>query len=471
MFGLLGLHPGPDITVPAAAALAAISPSRARRALAELVDAHLITEHAPARFAMHDLLRAYAAEHAPTCDAGDRRAAIQRMLDHYLCTAHTAASLLNPGGEPIALTPSSPCAAAEKLAGHQEARAWSEAEQQVLIGAAGLADQAGFDVHAWQIPWAMADFLDWRGQWHEQNAIQRTALAAASRLGDETGQTVTRRLLARNSARLGDYDHSRALLAECLTLYRQIGDRTGEGRVHQSLSWVAASQERFTEALSHNDQALALFQKFADRTGQAQARNAIGWYHALLGDYHAARRFCRRALTLFLELGNGYGEANTWGSLGYAAHHLGDHAEAIACYRRAFKLYGELGNYGNEALVLTHLAYTYDAVGDTQRARKARQRALEILDELHHPDADQVRAELTVLALWRSPKSEKMQLPEEPYVEALAATCATTTKISPRLPYPPDAAHRWPDHLLKREDRHVRGWCSKFLARSRQCAH
>src|SRR5215470_13466489 len=64
MFALLGLHPGPDISVPAAASLAALDKADARRLLRELTRAHLITEHAPGRYAFHDLLRAYATEQA-----------------------------------------------------------------------------------------------------------------------------------------------------------------------------------------------------------------------------------------------------------------------------------------------------------------------------------------------------------------------------------------------------------------------
>ena len=76
MFRLLGLHPGPDISVPAAASLAAIAEADARRLLRELARAHLIAEHVPGRYAFHDLLRAYAAEQARHADSDtDRREA------------------------------------------------------------------------------------------------------------------------------------------------------------------------------------------------------------------------------------------------------------------------------------------------------------------------------------------------------------------------------------------------------------
>ena len=72
MFRLLGLHPGPDITAAAAASLAGVAPARPAGCSRELAAAHLIAEHAPGRYAFHDLLRAYAAEQAAHCDSDDR---------------------------------------------------------------------------------------------------------------------------------------------------------------------------------------------------------------------------------------------------------------------------------------------------------------------------------------------------------------------------------------------------------------
>ena len=68
LFRLLGLLPGPDMTVGAAASVAGIAPCRARALLAELTRGHLLTEHRPGRYAFHDLLRAYAREQAHAHD-------------------------------------------------------------------------------------------------------------------------------------------------------------------------------------------------------------------------------------------------------------------------------------------------------------------------------------------------------------------------------------------------------------------
>ena len=109
LFRLLGLHPGPDVSIAAAASLAALEPSRAAAAVAELADAHLIAEHAPGRYAFHDLLRAYAADLASrTDDEAERRQAVHRVLDHYLHSAYSGSLALNPTRAHVRLAPPQP---------------------------------------------------------------------------------------------------------------------------------------------------------------------------------------------------------------------------------------------------------------------------------------------------------------------------------------------------------------------------
>ncbi len=88
MFRFLGVHPGPDITEPVAASLAATTRAAARQMLAELACAHLITEHRPF-VALHHLLRAYAAEQASATDdpPSSMRPVIQPLT--ITCTPRT----------------------------------------------------------------------------------------------------------------------------------------------------------------------------------------------------------------------------------------------------------------------------------------------------------------------------------------------------------------------------------------------
>lgn len=83
VFRLLGLHPGPDVDAPTAAALAGRDLERTRRHLAELCDAHLVEEQAQGSYLRTDLVRIYAeqlvaVEETPT----ERDLARQRLRDH-----------------------------------------------------------------------------------------------------------------------------------------------------------------------------------------------------------------------------------------------------------------------------------------------------------------------------------------------------------------------------------------------------
>jgi hypothetical protein len=64
MFRLLGLIPGTDLDVYAAAALSDLPTAEADDLLEGLLDAHLVQQLSAGRYAMHSLLRAYASQPA-----------------------------------------------------------------------------------------------------------------------------------------------------------------------------------------------------------------------------------------------------------------------------------------------------------------------------------------------------------------------------------------------------------------------
>ena len=395
MFRLLGLHPGPDITVPAAASLAGVGQPAARRLLCQLTRAHLTGEHAPGRYAFHDLLRAYSAAQARGYDSKPERSeAVGRALDHYLHTAGHGSTLVNPVHEPVALALLKPGTVPEWPADHRQALAWFEAEHYVLLASIALAESTGFAVHAWQLPWAISPFLRIRGHYQECTVTQRTALAAATRLDDPTGRAISSRLLGAAYAELGDHPQARAHLTRSLDLCRRLGNRLGEAKAHQDLNVLAERQGRYADALGHAEQALRLYQATGHKAAEVEALNNVGWYHAHLGDYQQARVFCQQALTLNVEVGHPRFEGIIWDTLGFAEHHLGNPTEALTCYQRALSISQELGDRFHQADTLTHIADARHDVGELVQARQAWQQALAMFEDMHHPDADQVRAKL-----------------------------------------------------------------------------
>jgi len=97
LFRLLSLVPGPDVTPAAAGALAGLAPGPTAGLLDELVRAHLVGEPAAGRYALHDLIRIYAAGRTEAEDgAADRAAAVDRLYAHYLQAVDAAATTLYP---------------------------------------------------------------------------------------------------------------------------------------------------------------------------------------------------------------------------------------------------------------------------------------------------------------------------------------------------------------------------------------
>jgi tetratricopeptide (TPR) repeat protein len=398
LFRLLGLHPGPDIGVPAAASLTALPVDEVRSMLAELARANLLTEHSPGRYTLHDLLRAYATHLAHTTDTDPQRHTVtHRILDHYLHTAHTADRQLYPARDPIALTPPQPGVTPQHLADYAQAMAWFTAEHRVLLAAVAHAAATGFDTHTWQLTWAVWTFLDRRGLWHDLAAVSRAAVAAAERLTDPTAQAYAHRNLASAYIRLGGFDDAETQLSRALDLATRAGDPVGQGQAHHGLALVWERRGHPAQALDHASHALHLYRAAGHQIGQARALNNVGWYHALLGDHQQALTSCQQALTLHQELDDHDGQAATWDSIGYAHHHLGHHTHAVTSYQHALDLRRDLGDRYYEATTLTNLGDTHHATGNDQAARDAWQHALGILDELDHPDADTVRTKLNAL--------------------------------------------------------------------------
>ncbi|HEX9520758.1 MAG TPA: BTAD domain-containing putative transcriptional regulator [Streptosporangiaceae bacterium] len=395
MFRLVGLHPGPDISVPAAASMAGIQADQARAALAELARFHLATEHAHGRFSCHDLLRAYAAEQAARFDTElDRRAALHRMLDHYLHTARRGAVLLHPARDEVTPAPPLTGAIPERLTDHRQALAWYDVEHQVLLASADLAAGARFDIHAWQLPWALVPFLYRRGDWPEWVTLQTRALPAAERLDDHHARARVLLDLGYAHAVRADASEASRPLRQALRLFRQLGDQVGQARTYNALAMVLEIQHRHAGALRYAERSLNLYEAAGNPAAQANALTTVGWYHALLGDHQQALTCSRRASIVLRELGNCHGEAGACLVAGHALHHLGRHLEAITCHERSLMLYRELGDLQHQADALIQLGDAQHAAGNLRAAHEAWQRSVTILEQLEHPDAREFRARL-----------------------------------------------------------------------------
>jgi DNA-binding SARP family transcriptional activator/tetratricopeptide (TPR) repeat protein len=395
MFRLLGSHPGPDISLAAAGSLSGVPRPLARRILNELAAASLLTEHSAGRYVLHDLLHAYAAELPPDPDGADERGpARERVLDHYLHTAHAGALLLAPLGHPIVLDPPRSGVTAEQLGSHEGALTWFRTELQVLLAGVKLAAAAGLDKQAWQLPWTLRSFLDGQGLWQDWDTVNRIALAAAERLEDHNGLGWTHHRMAQVCSLSGAIDEGVAHNTLALTHFEQADNLGGQGSAHLGLCISLGRQGEHQTALHHGQQALTLFRTAADRIGEAYMLHLVGLELARLGSAEQGRDHCTQAVELYGELGDPGGLADAWHSLGTVHQQLSENDEAVACFQQALMLCAELGDLWGQAYCLIHVGDTHDAAGDLQAARETWQQALEMLGDLQHPDADRVRARL-----------------------------------------------------------------------------
>jgi tetratricopeptide (TPR) repeat protein/transcriptional regulator with XRE-family HTH domain len=395
LFRLLGLHPGPDLTVPAAASVAGVAVPEARALLAELRGTGLITSQYAGRYAYHDLLAVYAADLARGVDTEpDRRIATGRIIDHYLAAAREASRLLDPTAdvpEPVALHDG---VVAERFTGAGQALDWFVAEHAVLLNVVGLAAADGLDASVGPLAGAVALFLDRQGHWSDALAVWDNALSCAIRLGDLAAQARAQRQLGRACTRMYLFADAGAHLDRALHLARRAGDRLEQAHIQHMYAILCERRGDLSRAIVHDRQSLDLYRATAHQLGQAKMHNAIGWHLTLLGEPGQAIGYCREALTMLERLHDRAGQAHTWDSIGHAYHQLGEYGRAMAAYRRSLDLVRALGDRFGEAEERDRIGDVRRDTGDLAEARRSWRQALDILIELGHPAAEQLQAKL-----------------------------------------------------------------------------
>ena len=398
LFRLLSLHPGPDFTAQAAASLAGSSPVAAAASLDELASANMLTTREHGRYEFHDLLREYAAERAAAAeDAATLTAATVRLLECYLHLADAAASQLSRVRFELDLPGRPPDGATAAFTSYQGAHAWFETERHVLVTLVGYAAGRGQHRHAWQLAAVLSIFQHRTGYWTEQGRTQRIALAAAQEAGDLVGQATAWNDLGEALRDTAPAD-ARNCYEQAIVFFTRAGHVRGEaqawvgsGALHDAAGDPAA-------ALRCGQRALRLYTDAGHRPGQANAYAAISWCLARLGRHREALDAGRLGLRLHPDEDGGTRNtaASQWDSLGFSYIGLRDTERALACFRESLTRYRQTANFRHQATVLTHIGDAHWQAGDTVAATEAWRQALAILDELGHPDAEQVRAKLAL---------------------------------------------------------------------------
>jgi DNA-binding SARP family transcriptional activator/tetratricopeptide (TPR) repeat protein len=385
MYRLLGLPPGADVSLHAAASLAGVPVSQASQLLRELVRAHLLTEHVPGRYAFHDLLRAYATQQCRALDSEpERRAALTRLFDYYLAAAGTAMDTLMPAERnrrpPI---PSHAIPLLPPLGTTQAARAWLDAERAALVAVAGYTATRGWPAHTTRLSVILYRYsLDIGAHYADGLAVHTHALYAAQESGDRVGQADA--LSSRGAVYEGQGRYPEAIseFRRALAIYEQLGERRGQARVLNNLGYVLWDQAHYEESADHCRRALALHRAVGDEFGQAVSLNNLGMVLCRLGRYEQAGGHHRQALAIFRDIGYPNGEGSALAHLGEVLYGQGRYHEAAGYHERALAMFRDLDDRDGEADVLNDLGATLHGQGEHDQAAARYLQALAIFREM-----------------------------------------------------------------------------------------
>ncbi|HEY9371107.1 AfsR/SARP family transcriptional regulator [Streptomyces sp.] len=401
LFDLLGLVPGPDVGLEAVASLAGVPRGRARALLSELESAHLVHQHLPGRYVLHDLVRLYARECAARDEAGERADATVRFVDFHLHTAYAANELLDGVHTPFKperVDPPAPGCTPWAPADFTDAHSWFAKEHACLVAAQELAMSTGLHVEAVHLAWSLISYQLGAHHLPEYARVWQTALTAAERQPAAVPRILAHWRLGHFHAMSGRRPEGLDHLHGALDLAEQAGDTAARAHIHRTLArlWELHGDDR--QALHHATGALRLYEELANPFWLANQLNAVGWMHALLGSYEQAQAYCEQAHSLHIKHGRPGDEASTLDSLGYIAHRTGDHATALAHYRQALAQFRAIGDGANEADTLAHIAETLTALDRPDEACVAWTQTLDLYRSQGR-DSDGDRAEAALAAL------------------------------------------------------------------------
>ncbi|NUW33945.1 tetratricopeptide repeat protein [Nonomuraea sp. SMC257] len=366
VFRLLGLVPGPDFTVEAAAAAAGLPPAEARAALKALAVAHLVEHHRADRFRLHDLVRLYAGAEA----AGDpeREAAWSRLTGYYLRLGDAIAAWCAP--DEIRLPGHAPPAAGPRVPPAAE-------EVSTLLAALAQAVRRDPGPGTWRLAeqvWIICDSTGRHGEWLE---IAPALLAAAESADLPAVRAMLHHGMGKGLFRAVRREEAVHHLERAAGIATACGWGEGEAESWASLSFALEWTGRLEQAIVHNRRAAGLFAELGSVAGRSRTLNRLGMQYHHLGQLEEAERCRREALGLSREHGLAYAEAIDLRDLGSILIDLGRYDEAEATLAEAFARFDALGAAG-AANAHTWLSRLYWETGRWTAARTAARRGLDL---------------------------------------------------------------------------------------------
>ncbi|MFE3644450.1 BTAD domain-containing putative transcriptional regulator [Streptomyces sp. NPDC059169] len=412
-FRLVASVDGPDIGLPAAAALLDLDEYDAEDLLEALVDVAMVESPFPGRYRYHDLLRTFArqrpVEGEDSSSASGRTtgreevlAARDRLLDHLLATACTAFQYAVPG-DPAAGALGPARSPGVPLAGWDAAREWTAAERagavalaaqvaadagggaRLPLGAQGTALRAAIDLLIALTPFVLTPPS-------RQLAVTADTLAeAAVQQGDVRAAGRAHFLRGNVALAATRLDTAEAAARQAVDAARTAADTVILRQALNDLGLICQFLSRFDEAVDHYDEALMLANELGHRSGALVTTVNAALARVRSGRADEAVEICHEVMAELRTRQDDPGRAYTLYVLGLALHGLGRHEEAVTWFRECLAVATGAGLRDRAAHARYRLADSLRSLGRADEALDHAGKALVLCEELG-AERDQAQA-------------------------------------------------------------------------------
>jgi DNA-binding SARP family transcriptional activator/tetratricopeptide (TPR) repeat protein len=380
MFRVLGLAPRADFTPRSAGALLGVPSNRALTLLRALARAHLVEEYAPMRFSLHDLLQLHGRECAKNEESTeDRRAAVVRLLDHYLHSVDRADRAIRASRTELPLTEHEPVVEVVEFDDREEALAWCRREHDVLVEICEFALAEEHLEHAWQLPTDLWGYLHVHGSSEDFIRLNTIALEAARKLGNRFAEAVALSTLGSTYKNIYNHEESLRLLHEALRIRQEIGHVHGIASTAGELAGTYVWLKRHDDALHYSRMSVEHRRLAGDEVGWASSMNTLAWVLCLNGDFAEAAEAAKTALEVRRRLD--MMTTTTLDTLAQAQVGLGHIDEAVRIYHDIVAS-GSLTYVGvrERVEVLANAAEIFCRAGDRKAALSCAREALTLAE-------------------------------------------------------------------------------------------
>jgi tetratricopeptide (TPR) repeat protein len=343
VFALISLHPGADLDVHAAAALTGTGTGQVLRVLGRLHRASLVQAVAPGRYAMHDLLRAYAREQAASRDLGGQcQLALTGLFDYYLAAAATAMDISFPAEVRKRPRVAARVAEMPAMACEADARAWLDRERANLVAVVVHCAGHGWPRHAADLAGVLLRYLMKGSHLHEAYTIYRHALQAARQSRDLAAEASALNGLGGIGIMKGHFGDAAGHYQGALAAYRSCGDLVGQARVLSNLGIIEHRLHNHRAAVSYYRDAMAAYEDAGDRLALAGVLCTLSGVETEMGSYDQAAEHLQLALPVLREGKDEVREAEALSWMGGLSFRRGQLTHATAFHEQALNIYRRL---------------------------------------------------------------------------------------------------------------------------------